>query len=243
MNSEGRLISSNARVGVIGGGKFHRHLSIPAAEGVVAALRRLGYQFAELLDTGASDFVAQLKKVDVAVNAQFGMYGDDGALHGALATLGIPYAGSGLLASAISTNKVMAKRLFGGAGLPTPSFCSFDPNLHTADAASHIAAELAFPLVTKPVLMGGAYGVLLAQNFGELVENLDRTRQYEPLFAESFVMGQELTVTILADRGGRPEALPVLELSYPSECGEPPWSPRGDTAYPGANHADCRGSC
>ncbi|MBR0696575.1 hypothetical protein [Bradyrhizobium lablabi] len=181
---------------------------------MVAALLNLGYRRARFIDTKAPDFLELLSTISVALIAQFGMFGDDGSLQGTLATLNIPYSGAGILASAISTDKVISKRLFREAGLSTPDFCVFDPTLDSVDAARLITRELEFPLVTKPVRMGGSYGIRLAVNGDDLVRNLEQSSEFRPLFAETYVPGQDLTVTLLSNCEGRLEVLPVLELRY-----------------------------
>ena len=110
------------KIGVLmGGPSTEREVSLNTGRAVLEALREKGYN-AVGIDFEPRRFVEQLREanIDIVFNALHGRYGEDGALQGALDMLGIPYTGSGLLASAIAMDKAVSKRLFQAAGIATP---------------------------------------------------------------------------------------------------------------------------
>ena len=195
-------------IGVIYGGRMHRQGALTAGNRIFVSLKRSGYT-CSLIDTESPRFVDEVSRINLAYIAQFGMQGDDGSLQGFLAILGIPYTGSGIAAAAVRANKVISKMIFQANGLLTPRFTDFDPETGPTEEATRIIDLLGLPVIVKPVLLGGSYGVSLSHSTTELIDNISKSLKYAPLFAEQFVAGPEITVGII-DR----EAPPVIELEY-----------------------------
>ncbi len=200
------------KVGVLYGGRSaEREVSLMSGAGVHAALCGQGVN-AHLFDTGQSS-LAELaaQQFDRVFIALHGRYGEDGTLQGALELLGIPYTGSGPMASSLAMDKVMTKRVWLEAGLPTPGYRA----LTDASEVAAAAAALGLPLMMKAPHEGSTLGIVKATAASELVQAYQMAAQFdEVVLAEQFVAGRELTVAILG-RGQGARALPVIEIVAP----------------------------
>lgn len=200
-------------VGVLMGGlSGEREVSLRSGENCLRALLELGYRAV------AVDAVRDVAKriheagVEVAFLALHGRYGEDGTIQGLLEVMGIPYTGSGVLASALAMNKIAAKKIVLGTGLPTPAYREITPGEPAPEAAARIEAELGLPVMVKPVEEGSSLGVTKCGTAQGLIASLDKSRaDYGVVFAEKFVPGREITVGVL-QRHGALQALPILEL-------------------------------
>jgi D-alanine-D-alanine ligase len=200
-------------IGVLMGGlSGEREISLRSGRNCLRALRASGYRAVEidaLRDVGAR---LQEAGVEVAFLALHGRYGEDGTIQGLLEIMGIPYTGSGVLASALGMNKVAAKKVVAGSGLPTPDYCEIGADESAGSAAARIEALLRLPVMLKPEQEGSSLGVSKCKTSGQLEECLEAGRaEFGKVFAERFIPGIEITVGVI-ERGGRAEALPILEL-------------------------------
>ena len=203
----------NKKIGVLMGGlSGERDVSLRSGANCLAALLSKGYSAAPI--DAVRDVAQRLdeEQIEVAFLALHGRYGEDGTIQGLLELMGIPYTGSGVLASALGMNKVATKKVVMSSGLRTPGYYSLGADEPAAVAASNIEHELGFPVMLKPVEEGSSLGVAKCGDPATLRSCLDAARaEYGPMFAERFVAGREITVGIL-QRHGRIEALPILEL-------------------------------
>ena len=200
-------------IGVLMGGlSGEREVSLRSGRNCLRALRASGYRVVEidaLRDVGRR---VEEAGVEVAFLALHGRYGEDGTIQGLLEMMGIPYTGSGVLASALGMNKVAAKKVVVGSGLPTPDYCEVAPEESAGTAAGRIAAQLGLPVMLKPVQEGSSLGVSKCKTAEQLESCVEEGRaEFGKMFAERFVPGTEITVGVI-ERDGRPEALPILEL-------------------------------
>lgn len=199
------------RIAVLMGGRSgERQVSLKTGTAVLQALQRSGYT-AAAVDAGG-DLCTQLREnpVDAAFIALHGPFGEDGTVQGLLELLGIPYTGSGVLASALAMNKVAAKKLFCYHGIPTPAFQSFAVTAADADACA-AAVELPLPVVVKPAEEGSTIAVSITHCHDDLAAAIAAAFRHCPeVLVEEYVPGRELTVGLL-DR----EALPVIEIVAP----------------------------
>ncbi len=165
---------------------------VPATEAIVA--------------TGGS------ARIDVAFIALHGRYGEDGTIQGLLELLGIPYVGSGTLASALAMDKAMAKRVLAHEGIPTPRGVTLERDEFERDPGAACArASALVPAVVKPAREGSSIGMSLASTKGELPEALRRALAHDSrVLVEERVLGTELTVGVIGNRELR--ALPVIEI-------------------------------
>lgn len=139
--------------------------------------------------------------------------GEDGTLQGFLDTLGMPYVGSGVLASACAMHKPVAKAVFRAHGLPVARDVLVAPGEDAERAADRVVRELGLPVVCKPVDQGSAIGVAFCHEHRELLEELARAAD-GGLLVEELVAGRELTVGVL-ERDDEVEALPAVEITTP----------------------------
>lgn len=208
-NAMKQRLSRIGRVAVLAGGdSAERSVSLKSGAAVHQALRQLGL-IAELVDTAESG-VETLKGFEVAFIALHGRGGEDGVIQGVLEHLGVPYTGSGVMASAIGMDKVRTKQLWKGAGLPTPPF--FVASAAAGPEHVDAVATLGFPLIVKPSHEGSSIGMAKVDNPSELADALETARRYDrEVLVEAWVNGPEYTVAIVDDR-----ALPSIRLRTPN---------------------------
>jgi D-alanine-D-alanine ligase len=181
---------------VMGGPSAEREVSLNTGAGVHAALRERGWD-AVALDWREGESLPRLLDAagaHVVWNALHGTLGEDGAVQGLCACLGLPCTGSGVLASALAMDKVMSKRIFDSSGVPTPHWLVVAP-----DATELSDARL--PCVVKPANEGSSVGVSIVETRAELPAALALARRYHgPVIVEDFIAGTEVFVGILNGR-------------------------------------------
>lgn len=203
------------RVGVVMGGRSsEREISLMSGRAVLEALRSRGinaHPFDPYLQSITELERSGFERVFIALHGRFG---EDGTIQGVLETLRIPYTGSGVQASAVAIDKLVTKRLWVWAGIPTPAWRELEAD-SDFDA---IARELGGPVVVKPRTEGSTIGITKVDSNarGELARAYAEARRYDArVFAEEMVAGRELTCAILgADAGA--EALPLIEIRAPA---------------------------
>lgn len=192
---------------LLGGTSAEREVSLNSGSRVLAALRGQGID-AHGFDP-AERALVELKAFDRAFIALHGRHGEDGTIQGALELLGIPYTGSGVLASALAMDKFRSKLLWQAAGLPVPEYAVLDADSDFAD----VEEELGLPLFVKPAREGSSIGITKVMARGELAAAYAAAARHDPLvLAERGVMGGEYTVGILGD-----EALPIIKIEPATE--------------------------
>jgi D-alanine-D-alanine ligase len=194
----------NHRVAVLMGGiSNEREVSLKSGRGFSRALSSLGYNVFEI-DT-AGDFVAELKdlKPHAAVVVLHGRFGEGGQIQGVLEIMGIPYTGSGVLASSLSLDKGMSKNMFSLMGIKTPEYEIIDIN-------DHIYTNLKFPIVVKPCHEGSTIGFTIVTKPEELAPAAALAGKYSnPVLLEKYIKGREMTVGVIGDP---PFVLPPVEI-------------------------------
>jgi len=203
-------MSAMGKVAVLLGGRSaEREVSLKSGAMVLAALRARGVD-AHAFDPAERDLGALIAgRFERAFIALHGRFGEDGTLQGCLEWLGIPYTGSGVLASALAMDKLRTKQLWRALGLPTPpsEILRADTDLRA------VAARLGLPLMVKPATEGSSIGMTKVKAHGALDEAYALAANYDRVvMAERFVDGIELTGAILGE-----EALPLIRLETPRE--------------------------
>jgi D-alanine-D-alanine ligase len=201
------------RIGVLmGGWSSEREISLMSGSNIVASLKRQGLD-GVAIDMGRDgiSLLDQLK-VDVVFNILHGKPGEDGTIQGMLDLLGIPYTGSGVLASAIAMNKIMTKRILLREGILTPHFCVVEEWKDLEEAVQEVVETVGFPLFMKPAEEGSSVGAAILRSEGEVSTRFaDERKQFGTFFAEQFIDGMIATCGVLRT-GKDAYALPVLEL-------------------------------
>lgn len=197
------------RVAVLyGGSSAEREVSLHSGAAVLAALHRRGVD-AFGYDPAEGGLVGlEALSPDRVFIALHGRGGEDGTLQGALELLGIPYTGSGVLASALAMDKQRTKLVWQALELPTPAALMLDVNSDW-DA---IAAELGLPLIVKPVHEGSTLGISIVDTAAALETAYHEATRYDArVMAERFISGEEYTVSLLGER-----VLPAIRVEVPS---------------------------
>ena len=198
---------------VMGGPSAEEKISLSTGHAMAAALRGKGYNVKEIRLV-PHNFSEQVKEsgADVVVIAVHGLYGEDGRLQSALEMMGIPYTGSGVLASSVSMNKLTAKRVFLGSNIPTPDYIF----LHRRDRGKQdmikaITDKFSLPVVVKPVSHGSSLGVTIEKEISGLQKALDEAFQYdEEVLVEEYIAGQETSVCMMRLKDGSVKVWPVI---------------------------------
>lgn len=189
---------------LMGGPSAEREISLLSGNAVLAALRATGVD-AHAFDP-AERPVWELKQAgfERAFITLHGRFGEDGTVQGALQAMGIPYTGSGVMASAIAMDKWRTKLVWLAAGVPTPKYRMLTSEL----SAEEVIAELGLPLIIKPAREGSSIGVRKVSSEAEFAPAFEAAFKLDPLvIAEEFVSGQEMTAAVLGD-----EALPLVRI-------------------------------
>ena len=194
---------------LMGGPSSEREISFLSGNAVLAALKGRGID-AHAFDP-AERSVYELKRdgFDRVFIALHGRFGEDGTVQGALEVLGIPYTGSGVMASALAMDKWRTKLVWLASAIPTPRYRVVDA---TTDWWS-IVAELGLPLIVKPSREGSTIGITRVDkvDHGELAAAYAVAAEHDDqVIVEEFVSGTELTASILGDR-----ALPLIRIEAP----------------------------
>jgi D-alanine-D-alanine ligase len=200
---------------LMGGSSAEREISLMSGNGVLAALRSQGVD-AHPFDPAERELV-ELKRDGFARGfiALHGRHGEDGSVQGALELLGIPYTGSGVLASAIAMDKVMTKRVWIAEGLPTPRYRWLAPEQRTREHIRAVPDELGLPLIVKPPREGSSIGITKVAGYSQMQAAVELAAQYDPdVLCEEFIEGDEVTCPVLGHGEGA-HALPVVRIVAP----------------------------
>ncbi len=192
---------------LMGGRSAEREISLKSGAMVLAALKRKGIDAHAFdpRDQGIEQLLAQrFQRVFIALHGRFG---EDGTVQGALEYLGLPYTGSGVMASALAMDKWRTKLAWLASGIPTPLY-----ELLTADSnAADVAARLGLPLMVKPAHEGSSIGITKVDSVEKLAAAYEVAAKLDDtVIAEQFIAGREITAAILGD-----EALPLIRIEAP----------------------------
>ncbi|MCG8565920.1 MAG: D-alanine--D-alanine ligase [Desulfobacterales bacterium] len=195
---------------LFGGVSSEREVSLNSGKQVWEALDKTKYEITHYdPKTDLAQLVLDADKIDAALIILHGPFGEDGTVQGLLDLLNIPYQGAGVLGSSVAMNKLLSKRLYEGAGIPTPAYRSF--TLDDAVDIPDLVKALGLPVVVKPVCAGSSVGMGIIREEAELKGAIDEAfRHDDTIIVEEFVEGLDLTCGVL---GNHPlEALPPIEI-------------------------------
>ena len=209
---------TRARIGVLMGGQSsEREISLRTGQAVHRALLRRGYD-AVPIDVGPSLYKElQEQKIELAFLALHGPGGEDGAIQGFLETIGMPYTGCGVLASAMGMDKVTAKALLTQHGVPVPPGTVVKRGDAMSSGRILRSAKLTWPVVVKPASQGSTIGVSVVRRPSEWKQALTLAHQYDrQALVEAYIPGHEITVSLLGEGEGKVSVLPAVEIVAPS---------------------------
>lgn len=202
------IIQKDSKIAVLCGGmSSEREISLRSGKNCLAALKRLGFANAEIVDV-SENVMNDLKGFDFAYNTLHGKYGEDGCIQGVLEILKIPYTGCGVLSSAICMNKEYTKKVMAMSGLPLIKSVYLLPDENSIEKV----AQLNYPLMIKPVSEGSSFGMNKVNNQEELVKAVEEARKYNAnILIEEYLVGISATVGVL-EKNGKAFATEILEL-------------------------------
>ena len=209
-------VDKSSKIAVLCGGmSSEAEVSRRSGKGCYDALKRLGYNNAELVEVD-ENIASKLKegKYDYAYNALHGKYGEDGCIQGILEILKIPYTGCGVMSSAVCMNKEYTKRIL--------STCQDIPMAKSAfikkgENLSAKTADLKFPVITKPVSEGSSFGMTKVNSKEDLKPAYDEAVKYnDDVLIEEFIDGVFVTVGVL-EQDGKNFATEILEIRPKNE--------------------------
>mgnify|MGYP000170255792 CR=1 FL=1 len=199
-----------------GGSSAERAVSLMSGAGVLAALRSQGVD-AHAFDPSEHD-LSELKRDGFArvFIALHGRHGEDGTVQGALELMGIPYTGSGVMASAVAMDKVMTKRVWAAEGLPTPRWVWLAPGAQAREEFIKVPDALGLPLIVKPPREGSSIGITKVTGYSGMQDAVALAARYDAdVLCEEFIDGIELTCPVLG-HGATAQALPVVRIDAPN---------------------------
>jgi D-alanine-D-alanine ligase len=196
---------------LFGGKSAEREVSLKSGSMVLAALLRQGVD-AHGFDPAQHSLVELANGgFDRAVISLHGRFGEDGTIQGALEYLGLPYTGSGVMASALSMDKILTKAAWLSQGLPTPDYVRLEPGFDL----KLVVERLGLPLIVKPAQEGSTLGLTKVKTEADLQAAFDLAYKYDSnVLAEKFIQGMELTVPVMGE-GAQAHALPVIRIQAP----------------------------
>jgi D-alanine-D-alanine ligase len=181
---------------LLGGVSAERDISLKTGEAMFEALQARGYRVRKVFVDADIDQVLRQTRIDVAVIALHGTYGEDGCIQGMLETMGIPYTGSGVLASALAMDKVKSKELFRLYNVPTPSYYAVPRG--ELDRLEQIHGSFGFPTFVKPRSGGSSVGAGEAKTLAELRQRCEDAARFDQwILVERLIRGKEVAVGLL----------------------------------------------
>ncbi|MGJ7510680.1 D-alanine--D-alanine ligase [Variovorax sp. GT1P44] len=200
---------------LFGGSSAEREISIMSGTGVLEALRSRGVD-AHAFDPAVRE-LSDLKREGFqrCFVVLHGRHGEDGTVQGALELLGIPYTGSGVMASSVAMDKVMTKRIWHADGLPTPRYVRLAFDQQSREQINAVPDVLGLPLIVKPPREGSSIGVTKVVGYSQMQDAVALAIRYDTdVLCEEFIEGEEVTCAVLGS-GLDAVALPVVRISAP----------------------------
>jgi D-alanine-D-alanine ligase len=194
-----------------GGWSDEREISRSSAEACAKALADAGFEDVTMLDVADEDFFTKISSggYDVAFIAMHGAYGEDGSIQGLCEVLHLPYTFSGVLASAMASDKDISKIIYEKAGIPTPKGIAIARG--ESYDVDEVLGVLGLPVFVKPAVNGSSYGVTKVYEKDGLIDAVNLALESsEHALVEEFVAGTEITVPVLGNDDA--QALPIVEI-------------------------------
>ena len=200
---------------LLGGQSAEREVSLMSGTGVLQALQFLGVN-AHAFDPSERD-LGELKRNGFTrcFIALHGRFGEDGTVQGALELLGIPYTGSGVMASSISLDKVMTKRIWIAEGIPTPKYKVLHRGAFDRREVIEVPDGLGLPVIVKPAREGSSIGVSKVMGYSGMTEAVELAGKLDAdVLCEECIEGDEVTCPVIGE-GSEARALPVIRIVAP----------------------------
>ena len=200
---------------LMGGSSAERPVSLMSGTGVLNALTSQGVN-AHAFDPAEQPlFALKEQGFERCFIALHGRHGEDGTVQGALELFGIPYTGSGVMASALAMDKVTTKRVWLSEELPTPRWLRLGEGKHSAEFTRVVPDALGLPLIVKPAHEGSSFGVTKVSGYSDMQAAVQLAASFDAnVLCEEFIDGDEVTCAVLGE-GANAVALPVIRIQAP----------------------------
>jgi D-alanine-D-alanine ligase len=200
---------------LMGGRSAEREISLMSGQGVLAALRSRGVDAHPFDPSGRDLGELRREQFERCFIALHGRFGEDGTVQGALELMGIPYTGSGVMASSISIDKVTTKRVWLAEGLPTPRYVLLRRSGLDRKQVMAVPDELGLPLIVKPAREGSSIGLSKVEGYSGMAGAVEQAAKLDAdVLCEQFIAGDEVTCPVLGS-GDAARALPVIRIVAP----------------------------
>ncbi len=200
---------------LMGGTSAEREISLLSGNGVLQALRSTGVDAHAFDPAKRALWELQTDGYQRCFIALHGRFGEDGTVQGALELMRIPYTGSGVMASSIAIDKVMTKRIWEAAGLPTPRYVVLGAAQQAREQIVKVPDTLGLPLIVKPPREGSSIGVSKVKGYSEMQDAVQLSARYDPdVLCEEFIEGEEVTCAVIGS-GAEARTLPVVRITAP----------------------------
>ena len=199
---------------VCGGTSTEAEVSRRTGKAIANALKSKDYNV-ELMELNPQTFAEEIREKDcrIVFNALHGKYGEDGLIQGTLEMLKIPYTGSGVLAAALTMDKVATKHFLNSANISTPKFVVYREVDKTETLAKDIEKTFGLPVVIKASSQGSSIGVNIVEKDSDIDAAIDDAFSLgDEILVEEFIKGRELTVAVMGNEDAA-EALPIIEIT------------------------------
>ncbi len=215
MNVPASTVENLGKVAVLmGGSSAEREISLMSGNGVLEALRSRGVDAHTFDPANRPMDDIQREGFSRCFIALHGRFGEDGTVQGALELMGVPYTGSGVMASSIAIDKVMTKRIWAALGLPTPRHVVLSGS-QSRERLVAVPDELGLPLIVKPPREGSSIGVTKVMGYSQMQEAVELSTRYDAdVLCEEFIDGVEVTCPVLGT-GSNARALPIVRINAP----------------------------
>lgn len=201
----------------MGGQSSERDVSLRTGRAVYQSLIRRGYDAVSIDVTDHLHQDLRDQQVAIAFLSLHGPGGEDGTIQGFLDTIGMPYTGSGVQASAVGMHKVITKTLLAAHDIPVPAWTVVHRGERPSPDKALKAARLKLPVVIKPASQGSTIGVTIVRQASQWKTALALAHRYDPdAMVEAYIPGHEVTVSILGGGAGTPKVLPAVEIVAPN---------------------------
>lgn len=199
---------------LMGGRSAEREISLMSGNGVLEALRSRGVDAHAFDPANRPMDDIQREGFSRCFIALHGRFGEDGTVQGALELMGVPYTGSGVMASSIAIDKVMTKRVWAALGLPTPKYLVLGGS-QQRERLMGVPDELGLPLIVKPPREGSSIGVTKVSGYSQMQEAVELSARYDAdVLCEEFIEGVEVTCPVLGT-GANARTLPIVRINAP----------------------------
>lgn len=205
---------------LMGGLSSEREVSLSSGKAVYEGLQSKtapSYPAYRAVLDDVDELPGMVSRADIVFNCLHGGIGEDGTVQALLEVLGVPYTGSGPLASVRAMDKVLSKQAFRNHNIPVPNFLVLDSNEELGPFIKQVYQDISLPAVVKPASEGSSVGVKIVRDENSLSEAVRKAREeYGRVIVENYIPGLEVTAGVL-EIEDRPTPLPLIELDVVEE--------------------------